>query len=82
MTACSYCGKRAVHMDHIMGKALRRRFPAWENVTVPACGPCNWRKLTRRLVPVGYPRLYELRILTGKEWREWTGGKVVSEVLR
>ncbi len=82
MSLCSYCRKaRAVHDDHIMSKALRRRFTAWENVTVPACGPCNWRKLSRRLVPVGYPRLEELRILTGKAWMEWDGEPQGAEVV-
>ena len=65
-----------------MGKDERRRHPGWDDETVPACGPCNWRKLTRRLVPVGYPRLTELRELTGKIWMEWDGGKPVEAVLR
>jgi 5-methylcytosine-specific restriction endonuclease McrA len=68
---CAYCGVApAIHKDHIVSKALRRRHPGWENVTVPACGPCNWRKGTRRLVPVGY----DMSNLPGvKPWRHWDG---------
>ena len=81
---CSYCEKaRQVHQDHIFSKALRRRFPAWENVTVPACYRCNMVRGTRRLLPPSWAdRQAELEELTGKRWAVWTGGKVVTEVLR
>lgn len=83
---CNYCRKeRAVHRDHIMSSDERRRHDGWDEETVPACFDCNMLKLTRRLVPVGYPRLEELRELTGREWREWNGdpkSKAFTEVLK
>ena len=81
---CSYCGTaRAVHRDHIFSKALRRRFPEWENVTVPACYRCNMVRGTRRLLPPSWAdREQELEELTGKCWFVWNGGKVVTEVLK
>jgi len=48
---CQYCGMPAIHVDHVVPKALRRRHhiddsdPAY---LAAACGPCNWRKGTRR----------------------------------
>lgn len=72
MTLCAYCGKEpAIHMDHIVCRALRRRHPGWDDVTVPACGPCNWRKGTRRYYPPGFDRVAELPS-TG--WQLWRGG--------
>jgi hypothetical protein len=58
-----------VHLDHIVPKALRRRHPGFDDLVVPACAPCNWRKGTRRLVPVGF----DMSTLPGKGWREWDG---------
>jgi len=74
MAECSYCKKaRAIHEDHIMPYRRKREEHAFFD-TVPSCGPCNWAKLTRALVPVGYPRLEELRTLVPwKNWREWDG---------
>ena len=73
---CAYCGKaRAIHKDHIVPKALRRRHGGWDDVTVPACGPCNWRKGTLRLVPPSWAdRLHELPGV--KPWRVWDGGRL------
>ena len=81
---CAYCRtERAVHKDHIMSKGDRRRHEGWDSETVDSCASCNWRKLTRRLVPVGYPRLEELREITGKVWKEWDGSiEGLREVLR
>lgn len=71
-TICSYCQKApAIHMDHIVPKALRRMHPGFDDLTVPACGPCNWRKGTRRYAPVGF----DLVGLPGKGWQHWDGGK-------
>ena len=71
---CAYCLDRpAIHFDHIVSKADRRRYEGdWENERVPACGPCNWRKLTRHLVPRGFSRLAELQAIDST-WREWSG---------
>ena len=81
---CSYCEKaRQVHKDHIFSKALRRRFPEWENVTVPACYRCNMLKGTRAFVPPSWEsRIPELEELTGKKWAVFTGDpKELTEVL-
>jgi 5-methylcytosine-specific restriction endonuclease McrA len=70
---CAYCGcSPAVHNDHIVPKALRRRHPGWESVTVRACMICNVRKGTRRLVPPSWAdRIYELP--GTKPWMVWDG---------
>lgn len=74
MTACSYClTAHAIHKDHIVPKALRRRHEGWDEETVPACGPCNWRKGTRRLVPMDYERFAELPGI--RPWAEWDGSE-------
>ena len=76
MSICAYCGTRSgrLQADHIMPVALRRKYPGWDDETVPACVQCNvGGKSTRRIVPVGYPRLAELRELTGLAWIEWNG---------
>ena len=79
---CAYCGERAVHMDHIFSRALRRRFPDFTDV-VPACYRCNMVRGTRRLLPPSWAdRQAELEAMTGKRWKVWDGGEVVSEVLR
>ena len=72
-SVCAYCMKaRGIHDDHILPvKRLRDLYDFHD--TVPACMKCNTNKLTRALVPVGYPRLQELRELTGKPFREWDG---------
>ena len=71
---CAYCGKPAVHMDHLVSKSMRRRHPGWEDVTVPACFACNMRKGTRRLVPPSWKdRLDELP--GTRPWKVWTGDK-------
>lgn len=69
---CAYCGGRAVHADHIVPVALRRRHPGFDGdeFMVASCAADNWRKGTRRLVPVGY----DMSNLPGtKPWREWNG---------
>lgn len=68
--ACAYCGAPAIHADHVVSKAMRRRHTGWDDVTVPACGPCNWRKGTRRYAPPGF----DLSTLPGKGWQTWDGG--------
>ncbi len=88
MTLCSYCGKPAVHMDHIVSKGMRTqiaadgslRYPGWDDVTVPACFACNMRKGTRRLVPMDYEPFDQLP--GTRPWMRWDGGEVVSGVLR
>ena len=82
---CNYCKKaRAVHNDHIMPiKRLRKEYDFYD--TVPACFACNMRKSVRHLVPFGYPRLEELRELTGLIWREWNGdpkSKAFTELMK
>lgn len=76
MTLCAYqpCDERAIHSDHIMsGKRHRKELNFHD--TVPACFAHNMRKGTLPLVPVGYPKLEELkRIAPWRNWREW-GGK-------
>ena len=82
---CAYCKTQRGHQaDHIMPKALRQRYAGWEDVTVPACHQCNvGGKGTRRIVPVGYPRLAELRELTGLAWKEWNGDPAaIRQVIR
>ena len=82
---CAYCRKeRAVHKDHIMSKSDRRRHEGWDDETVDSCAACNWRKLSRHLVPRGYPRLAELNELTpNRPWEEWDGSvEGLREVLR
>ena len=76
---CAYCGGRAIHRDHIVPVALRRRHEGFDgpDYQVAACGPCNWRKGTRRLVPVGF----DMSGLPSKGWQEWDGGKV-PEVIK
>lgn len=96
MILCSYCGprtrKRAVHMDHIVSKADRNRtrpdgslvYEGFGEETVPACGACNWRKLTMHLTPPSYPRLAELQAIDST-WRGWDGdpkSKAYTEVHR
>ena len=71
MAECAYCGQPAIHKDHVVPKALRRRHKGWEKVTVAACGPCNWRKGTRRYAPPGY----DLTTLPGRGWQHWDGGR-------
>ena len=86
MTLCSYCGprtdERAIHADHIVSKADRDRtrpdgslvYEGFQRETVPACGPCNWLKITRKLTPPSYPRLAELQAIDST-WRSWNGDK-------
>ena len=78
--SCAYCGKPAVHMDHIVSKSMRRRHPGWEDVTVPACFACNMRKGTRRLVPPSWKdRLDELP--GTRPWKVWDGKPQGAEVM-
>ena len=79
--ACAYCGERAIHLDHLVSRAMRRRHSGWEDATVPSCGPCNWRKGTRRLVPMDYEPFDKLP--GTRPWMRWNGDpKELSEVLR
>ena len=94
MTLCSYCGPhtgaRAIHADHIVSGQDRKRtrpdgslvYEGFQTETTPACGPCNWFKLTRKLTPFGHPRLAELQAIDST-WREWDGdtkAKAFAEV--
>ncbi len=77
---CRYCGSaRAIHADHIVPIALRRRHPGFDGdeFMAASCGPDNWRKGTRRLAP----RDFDLSLLPGKGWQHWDGGKL-PEVIR
>jgi len=71
---CSYClTARAIHTDHIVPKAMRRRHHIADNDAnfhTPACGPCNWRKGTRKYAPPGF----DLSLLPGRGWQTWDGG--------
>ena len=82
VTLCSYCRKaRAIHQDHVVPVALRRRHPGWDDVKVPACGNCNWRKGTRRLVPMDYEPFDKLSGV--RPWQRWNGEPMGAEkVLR
>ena len=76
MTLCAYqpCKKRAVHEDHIMPWARRRKEHDFHD-TVPACFYHNMRKGNLPVVPHGYPTLEELkRLVPWTNWKEW-GGK-------
>ena len=81
---CQYCGAPAVHVDHIIPKALRRRHHIADDdvrYLTSACAVCNWRKLTRRLAPVAWAeRLHEL---PGTGWRIWRGDvETLHEVVK
>lgn len=78
---CAYCRERpAIHLDHVVPQSLvkktRKPIPERLLVTVPSCGECNWRKQTRRLVPLSMTALVvELNEhFPGPPWRVWTGG--------
>ncbi len=78
MTACLYCGSRAVHRDHIVSKDDRRRYGIEANDTryhAPACMRCNVNKLTRRLVPPSMAYLVDElnELMAGTRWRVWNG---------
>lgn len=78
---CAYCGARAVHMDHIVPKRLRRKHEGWEDAKVPACGECNWRKGDRCIVPMDYEPFDELP--GTRPWMRWNGDPAgLREVLR
>lgn len=75
---CSYCLVRtAIHQDHVVPKSLARKRagPPWVQETVPSCGPCNWRKGTRRLVPPSWADRVELLndLYPGTPFRVWHG---------
>ncbi len=78
---CAYCGGTAEHRDHIIPKAMRRRHhikDSDERYHVAACGPCNWRKATRRYAPPSWAdRLGEL---PGRGWQVWSGGPHLEPV--
>ena len=82
MILCSYCGKaRAVHSDHIVSKSMRRRYPGWDDVTVPSCFPCNILKGTRQIVPMDYEPFDQLP--GTRPWMRWDGDpKKLGRVLR
>lgn len=74
---CAYCdgrNGRAVHADHIVPVALRRRYGGFDGDEwlVASCAADNWRKGTRRLVPPSWSdRLGELP--GTKPWMVWDG---------
>jgi len=77
---CAYCGAQAAHADHVVPRQMRRRAKAaGYNVDspdnlVPACGPCDWRKLSRLLIPPSWEdRLDELNALGIGTFRVWRG---------
>lgn len=76
--ACAYClVVQATQRDHVVAKSLRRRHHIDANDArfhVPSCGPCNWRKLTHKLYPLGF----DTSILPGKGWRKWDGGRIAA----
>lgn len=69
---CQYCGGRAIHADHIVPIAMRRRHKGFDGDEwlTASCGPCNWRKGTRRLAPASFAD--RLDQLPGT-WRIWDG---------
>ena len=74
---CAYCGQPAIHMDHVVPKSLQRKWHVpkeWKG-TVPCCGPCNWRKGTRRLVPPSWEKHVEAlnEFFGGSPFRVWHG---------
>lgn len=79
---CGYCGvARAIHRDHIVSKADRDRYKIDKDDVrfhVAACGPCNWTKSTRRLVPPSHAHLVdELNaLMAGPRWQIYRGGQV------
>lgn len=81
---CAYCrAARGVHQDHVIPASLQRKLrrmgrsiPAHLKGTVFACGACNWRKLTRRLIPMAWAAyLDEINELIpwGTRFRVWDG---------
>lgn len=75
---CAFCGEPAQTIDHVLSKAEGRRcgIKRWDKRwIVAACRDCNIRKGTRRLVPIGYTWLSDLRDLTRKKWAEWDGSR-------
>lgn len=75
---CAYCGSREViHRDHVVPRSFRRIRPIPPELqgTVESCGPCNWRKANRRLIPPSWedklPALEEA--FPGAKWRIWDG---------
>lgn len=70
---CAYCGGKAIHADHIVPIALRRRHPGFDDDEwmVAACGPCNWRKGALRRFPPSFARFAELPGY--KPWKSWNG---------
>jgi len=87
---CAYCGQRAVHNDHVLPRSLVKRYnrdrhrygrpeiPSRWLVTVLSCGSCNWRKLTRRLVPPSWAGDVELlsAFFGGPKFQVWSGERV------
>ncbi len=84
---CQYCGKRAVHADHVLAKSTRQRLaqvanipgrrfevPAWALELVAACFDCNMRKAARLLIPPSWAdRLDELNGYGIGVFRVWRG---------
>ena len=83
---CAFCGEPAQTIDHILNKAESGRcgIKRWDKLwIVAACRTCNHRKGTRRLIPPSFAQYKDALVeMTGKRWKVWDGGKVVSEVLR
>ena len=93
MSQCAYCGARAVNADHVIPKAVLRRWSVgrrtegrprlprdFRHVTVPSCFKCNIAKGTRLLIPESWAdRLDELNDLGIGTYRVWRGD---AEALR
>lgn len=73
---CAYCSEaRAIHTDHVVPGAWRRRHGITGSDTryhVPACFDCNIRKGVRKYYPPGF----DVSLLPGKpeSWQCWRGG--------
>lgn len=82
MILCAYCNERpAIHADHVVPASVVRRqkrmqkpVPEHLQGKVKSCGECNWRKLTRLLIPESWEdRLDELNALGIGIFRVWKG---------
>ena len=84
--ACAYCGQPAVNGDHVIPRALVKRYNhtapddapsipvAWLRVE-PSCFACNTRKGQRRLLPASWEPLIPAMsaFFGGAPWRVWDG---------
>jgi len=74
---CAYCGAQAAGRDHVVPRSIAKKYPALPDhlrATVPACLPCNVRKINRKLVPPSWAeRIPELCEAIPGAWRVWRG---------